>query len=62
LFLFRLSGRLPFASVNAEKTLMKTVRGDYDIESNHWNNVSDHAKDLLNRLLEVNPHTRIALK
>lgn len=31
--LFRLRGRLPFASTNNEKTLLKTVKGEYDLTS-----------------------------
>jgi hypothetical protein len=35
-FLDRLSGKLPFVSGNAEKTLIKTIKGEYDTQSNHW--------------------------
>ncbi len=60
--LSRLKGTLPFAECNAEKTLLNTVGGIYDMESEHWDNISHEAKDLLSKLLEVDPHERIDLK
>lgn len=50
-----MKGTLPFAECNAEKTLLNTVGGIYDLESEHWDNISHEAKDLLSKLLEVDP-------
>jgi len=51
--LFRLKGTLPFAETNAEKTLLNTVVGRYDLESGHWDHISLEAKDLISKLLMV---------
>jgi hypothetical protein len=60
--LFRLKGTLPFAETNAEKTLLNTVVGRYDLESEHWDHISLEAKDLISKLLMVEPNERIELK
>lgn len=59
--IFRLRGKLPFLSKSAEKTLVNTVKGDFDLEDEHWGKISYEAKDLIIKLLEVDPEQRIDL-
>ena len=40
---------------NAEQTFIKTLRGDLDLAEEHWDKMSYEAKDLLLKLLAVNP-------
>lgn len=46
---------MPFVGHNSNETLLKTVRGDYDLESKRWQKISNEAKDLLSQLLEIEP-------
>jgi hypothetical protein len=57
-----LKGTLPFAELNSEQTLLNTIRGTYDLESEHWSLISNQAKDLLIGLLNTDPNERIELK
>ena len=41
---------------------MRIIMGDYDMEDDLWDNVSEGAKDLINSLLEVDPHKRISAR
>lgn len=38
------------------------MKGQYDLESEHWNRVSEDAKDLIVSMLEVDADKRIGLK
>lgn len=60
--LCRLRGKLAFVGKNAEQTFIKTLRGDLDLEEEHWDKISYEAKDLLLKLLAVNPEERIELE
>jgi serine/threonine protein kinase len=54
-----LCGYPPFYSRSTRQTFLKTVRGIYRIEGPEWDTVSDEAKDLMKRMLAVDPADRI---
>ena len=60
--LCRLRGRLSFAARNVESTFKNIVKGEYEIEGEHWDKISFEAKDLLMSLLEPDPENRVDLK
>jgi len=49
-----LSGRMPFNGVQ------RVMMGKYDIESGHWSKISSCAKEFIEGLLEVEPHSRLS--
>ena len=52
---------MAFAYKNVEYTLLRTARGEYDLSGEPWNHISEEAIDLMNKLLDPNPVTRIGL-
>ena len=54
-----LAGYPPFWSSNDEKLLLSILQGDYTMPSPYWDNVSHEAKDLVRRLLIVEPSQRL---
>lgn len=55
-----LSGTPPFAGQN-EKEIMDTVKtGKYSFKSKAWANVSDNAKDFIEKLLVMDPAKRLS--
>lgn len=54
-----LCGYPPFSSKSLRQTLLRTVQGSYKIEGGEWDKVSDEAKDLVQRMLCVDPAERI---
>jgi serine/threonine protein kinase len=54
-----LCGYPPFYTRSTRQTFLKTVRGLYRIEGPEWDVVSDEAKDLVKRMLIVDPLERI---
>lgn len=53
-----LSGRVPFS--NDQGDLYKRIeRGEYNLRGKEWESISSSAKDLLSRLLQVDPDSRI---
>lgn len=55
---FLLSGRVPFNSSSSKELMKKIKIGTFTFESFHWDNVSDEAKDLISKLLVVDPTKR----
>ena len=62
IFFFRIRGTLPFDADEVEVILEKTCLEDLFLEGRFWDNVSPEAKDLLMRLLEKDPTSRIGIK
>jgi len=54
-----LAGYPPFWSSNDEKLLLSILQGHYTMPSPYWDNVSNEAKDLVRRLLVVEPSQRL---
>lgn len=54
-----LSGHPPFATKSIRESFMRTVSGAYKLEGHEWDVISAEAKDLIRRMLDPNPHTRI---
>ena len=53
-----LAGYPPFWSSSDEKLLLSILQGHYTMPSPYWDNVSREAKDLVQRLLVVEPSKR----
>lgn len=57
-----LSGTLPFNGGSKKKSMSRIVKGKYTITGNRWDLVSDDAKSLITKLLELNPKIRLNAK
>lgn len=57
-----LSGYLPFYAEQKKQTYKLIVTGDYDFDDPVWDPISAEAKDLVTKLLEINPKKRIKLE
>jgi calcium-dependent protein kinase len=57
-----LSGRQAFASSNIKELYPKIKRAEYSFEGAEWAEISAEAKDLISRMLVVDPSKRIPLK
>ncbi|XP_062091827.1 calcium-dependent protein kinase 2-like [Humulus lupulus] len=57
---FLLSGRLPFSGDSEEEVGRKVVHDDLDFSSDPWPSISEGAKDLVRRMLDKDPSTRIS--
>lgn len=55
-----LSGYPPFYSRSNRQVLQSTVRGEFRLEGCEWDDISADAKDLIRRMLVVNPNKRIS--
>lgn len=56
---FLLVGYLPFHSKNQDE-LFKIIRlGKFSFEPKYWSGISKEAKDLISKLLDVDPSTRL---
>lgn len=54
-----LAGYPPFWNSSDEKLLLSILQGHYTMPSPYWDNVSNEAKDLVQRLLVVEPRQRL---
>lgn len=57
--LFRLCGFPPFYDDNNSKLFQLIKAGTYDFPSPYWDDISDLAKDLISKLLVVDPKHRL---
>eukprot|EP00833_Pecoramyces_ruminatium_P011161 jgi/Orpsp1_1/1185193/evm.model.c7180000092709.1 len=57
-----LSGYPPFGGESDYEAYNSVVSGKYVYFSPEWDEISDNAKDFINRLLTVDPHKRITVK
>ena len=55
-----LCGRPPFNSKSNREVLEKTARGLYSMTGAEWDDISEDAKDLVSKMLVVNPEERIS--
>lgn len=55
-----LSGTVPFDGHNAKKILAKVKRAKYSLDGRHWDSVSSQAKDLVARLMQPDPDSRLS--
>lgn len=54
-----LCGYPPFNSKSVRQLFVRTVKGAYKLTGPEWDNISLEAKDLIKKMLDVNPETRI---
>eukprot|EP01098_Paradermamoeba_levis_P012235 TRINITY_DN5308_c0_g1_i3.p1 TRINITY_DN5308_c0_g1~~TRINITY_DN5308_c0_g1_i3.p1 ORF type:complete len:190 (+),score=39.47 TRINITY_DN5308_c0_g1_i3:391-960(+) len=59
---FMLCEHLPFDNLNQDNLFESIMRGDYDFPEQYWADVSESAKDLVQRLLVVDPMKRFTAK
>lgn len=57
-----LSGTLPFNGGSKKKSMSRIQKGKYSLAGNRWDLVSDEAKFLISKLLELNPKIRFNAK
>jgi serine/threonine protein kinase len=55
---------MPFKSIRDDEAEYKKMiqGGDYDLNTKQWKNISKEAKDLVSKLLTVDPKIRISAK
>eukprot|EP01040_Poterioochromonas_malhamensis_P000193 gene193-201_t len=54
-----LCGYAPFTGRSKRQLYLKTLKGYYNMEGPEWENVSEQAKDLLKKMLVIDPFDRI---
>ncbi|KAG5180796.1 hypothetical protein JKP88DRAFT_200183 [Tribonema minus] len=54
-----LGGYPPFYDDNQTKLFLKIKRGEFEFHEQYWGSISDQAKDLIRRMLTVDPAQRI---
>ena len=57
-----LSGEHPFYERSVSSTLSNIKKGNYNIYSKRWETISDSSKNLLSKILEINPDKRINIE
>jgi serine/threonine protein kinase len=57
-----LSGNLPFMGRSQKELFRKIVAGKYEFKESEWQDVSDDAKDLVSKLLVLNPDSRLTAR
>lgn len=57
-----LSGTLPFLGRSQKELFRKIVAGKYEFSDSAWTDVSEDAKDLVRKMLVLNPDERISAK
>lgn len=58
---FLLSGKQPFKGNNVTELLSNVLKGTYNFNDQKWKNISAEAKDLISKLLVVDPQERISI-
>lgn len=56
---YMLSGYFPFKNDNKKILIEKIKAGNFDISSGIWKKISPEAKDLISKLLHINPQMRL---
>ena len=59
---YRLTGRPAFPGSNIHEILMKNKRADIAYPPKYWDKISAEGKDLVNKMLQKDPRTRISAK
>lgn len=54
-----LCGYEPFYDEDEQVMYKKIVKGDYEFDSPYWDNITENAKDLINKLLKVDTKERL---
>ena len=57
-----LCGSPPFYGKNEKEIFSKILSGNFSFRHKIWNKISEEAKDLVNKLLEINPEKRLSAK
>jgi calcium/calmodulin-dependent protein kinase I len=57
-----LSGNLPFMGRSQKELFRKIVAGKFEFKDTEWDGVSDDAKDLVSKMLVLNPDKRMTAK
>ena len=55
-----LTGRPPFGGSDDEKILSKVKKGKFDLVKYPWSIISNEAKDLIKKLIEIDPNKRLS--
>ena len=55
-----LTGKPPFGGINDEEILLKVKKGKFDLAKYPWGVISNEAKDLIKKLIEVDPTKRLS--
>jgi serine/threonine protein kinase len=56
-----LGGYPPFYDKNPQRLFRKILRGQYEFHPAYWHEVSDEAKDLIRKLLQLDPKQRLTV-
>ncbi|RIA87656.1 kinase-like domain-containing protein [Glomus cerebriforme] len=56
---FLLCGFTPFDRETTKEEMEAILRAEYSFEPEYWNGISDTAKDFINRLLTIDPYSRL---
>jgi calcium-dependent protein kinase len=56
-----LCGYPPFSGKNDEKILEKVSKGEYDFDSEEWDQISDEAKMFIRKMMEYEPSKNLHL-
>jgi serine/threonine protein kinase len=57
-----LCGFPPFYDENNAVLFQQIKKGDYSFPSPYWDDISDGAKDLVKKILQINPQTRLTIQ
>jgi calcium-dependent protein kinase len=57
-----LTQRLPFFRINPEETIQNILNVDINFNSKHWAAISNKAKDLISKMLQKDPKSRLSMQ
>jgi len=57
-----LTGQLPFTESERMALFSKIEKGEYDFPQQLWGAISEESRDLVKKLLDINPKTRLTAK